>query len=75
MYLQADHDAGSPGKGFCVVPALSWAAAAGLGDQRVLGGAGCGAFRGRGRINEKGSTLSSWQEVISGLRKVPLLLF
>lgn len=40
MYLQADHDAGSPGKGFCVVPALSWAAAAGLGDQRVLGGAG-----------------------------------
>lgn len=40
MYLQADHDAGSPGKGFCVVSALSWAAAAGPGDQRVLGGAG-----------------------------------
>lgn len=56
MYLQADRDAGSLGKGFCVVSALSWVAAAGLGDQRVLGGAGVWGHPGaEGELTSRGA--------------------
>lgn len=60
MYLQADRDAGSLGKGFCVVSALSWVAAAGLGDQRVLGGAGVWGLPGaEGELRSRGAHSSA----------------